>query len=136
MEHFEIASDWDSDLTALSTAEGASYRFSPSWDFAWDEVLNHRIENGLCFHHRGHVAEGYLLAVGRKPIRLSYPDQRLARLQLAVTDQFGNEYSAETAAVVERSSNRHESRLANQPFPDREAMGLRGSNRWSNESRT
>lgn len=36
------------------------YRVEAAFEFAGEEVLNHRIENGLRFHHCGGVAKGWL----------------------------------------------------------------------------
>ncbi len=119
LEDFDIASARDSDLRPLYTEENEPYRFGRAFDFPWDEVLNHRIEKGLRFHRRGDLAEGWLLAVGHRPIPGKYPDRMAVALDTAFTDQFGDHQYARAEAFVERSARREE--LSSQP---RKSPGL------------
>jgi hypothetical protein len=104
LEDFLIASGWDSDLIPLRAKEKDLYCFTPSFDFVWDEVLNHRIENRLRFHHRGDMAEGWLLAIGHKPIPDKYRNWMSAPFDVTFADQFGDNHLVSGEACVERSA--------------------------------
>lgn len=107
LESFEIASEWDSDLIIpLRAEEKKPYRFARAFDFPWHEVLNHRIENGLRFHHRGDLAEGWLLAIGYRPIPDKYRNWMAVTLDITFTDQFGDSHCARAEASLERSARR------------------------------
>jgi hypothetical protein len=106
LNDFAISSEWDPDFIPLCAKEKSSYRLPCAFDFSWDEVLNHRFEDGLRFHRRGDVAEGLLLAVGYKPIPDKYRNRMLVTLNVTLTDQFGDPHCARAEALLERSVRR------------------------------
>ena len=106
LEDFVIASEWGSDLIPLSAKEKSPYRVPDGFSFSWDEVLNHRFENGLRFRRRGYLAQGWLLAVSYKPIFGKYPDRMPVTLSVIFTDQFGDPHCARAEAILERSAPR------------------------------
>ena len=67
VQGFEVETCWDQGVFPCYPEGRAPYRFAPGLDFDFDEVLNHRIESLLRFR-RGDVCEGWLLAMGYKPI--------------------------------------------------------------------
>lgn len=113
LEDFVIASEWDSDLIPLRAKEKELYRFTPSFDFVWDEVLNHRIEDGLRFNRRGDMAKGWLLATGYQPIPDKYRNWMSAQVDVIFTDQFGDNHVVPAEAFVERSA--HQKHLGVRP---------------------
>jgi hypothetical protein len=104
LENFAIASEWDSELIVLCGNQTGLYGFREAFEFTEEEVLNHRIENGLRFHHRGGVAEGWIVTTGRKPIPDKYRSWMTTKLSLTFTDQFGHDDSAQAEAILERSA--------------------------------
>lgn len=109
LENCAIVSDWDSDSIVLSQCERGLYRVGNVLEFNEGEVLNHQIENGLRFHDRGEVAEGWLVANGLKPIPHKYRSWTRAEISLTFYDQFGNCHSDLGQAFVERSARVKES---------------------------
>lgn len=105
LENCEIVSDWDSESIVLWHSERGLYRVESAINLTDAEVLNHRIENGLRFHHRGDGAEGWLVASGLKPIPEKYGDRMITKLGLTFTDQFGHDYPAQAEAILQRSAH-------------------------------
>jgi hypothetical protein len=104
VENCRIVSAWDLESIVLCGNERGVYRVGHAVNLAEDEVLNHRIENGLHFHRRGDVAEGWLVASGYTPIPGEYRNWKITTLSLTFTDQFGNDYSARADAALQRSA--------------------------------
>jgi hypothetical protein len=52
LENWTIVFDWDLESIALCSSQRGRYRVGIAIEFAQGEVLNHRIESRLCFHHR------------------------------------------------------------------------------------
>jgi hypothetical protein len=104
LENCAIMSDWDSESIVLCQSERGLYRVGSACQFTEANVLNHRIENGLHFHHRGDIAEGWVVASGYTPIPEKYRDWMVTKLSLTFTDQFGHDYSAHAEAALQRSS--------------------------------
>ena len=62
------------------------YRVGQAIDFTEEEeVLNRWIENRLCFHRRGDVANGWLVASGLNEIPGIYRDGMITKLNLTFT---------------------------------------------------
>ena len=99
-----IASDWDSELILLCGDRKGLYRAGAAFQFSAADVLNHRIQNGLRFHRRGDVAEGWIVATSSKPIPDNYRGRMITKLSLTFTDQFGYDHSAQGQAILERSA--------------------------------
>jgi hypothetical protein len=93
------------------------YRVGSAVDLCEREVLNHRIEDGLYFHHSG-VAEGWLVADGLKPVPAEYSNWRTTEVCLTFTDQFGHSYPAHAQAFLDRSA-----RFVDSPARVRESSG-------------
>jgi hypothetical protein len=104
LENFGIASEWDSESITLCGNARGLYRVGAAFEFTEDEALNHRFENGLHFHHRGDVAEGWLCASGLRPIPEKYPHRMTTELRITFTDQFGRDHSAQAKATLERTA--------------------------------
>ena len=117
LETFGLAAPWDLDLIPLSPPKEDPYVFARGFDFARDEVLNHRIEKSLRFHHRGYLAEGWLLAVGQERIPDTYRQGMTQRLEVRLTDQFGGDHFAQADAFVERSVHQKAPALRPVKFP-------------------
>lgn len=117
LENFDIASGWDSELIAACANAKRLYGDRAAFDFTEKETLNHKIENGLHFHDRGDVAEGWLVASGHKLIPEKFRDRMITKLSITFTDQFGYEYSAQAEASLLRSAHlkRSGSRLRKSP---------------------
>jgi hypothetical protein len=101
---FRLASALDQELLALYANGKSLYYFHRGFDFSEEEVLNHRIEGSLCFHHRGDLVEGWLLATGLKPIPEAYPDRMSVGVDVIFTDQLGHDHIAQAYAFTERSA--------------------------------
>jgi hypothetical protein len=104
LEDFGLAAAWDPDLIPLSLGKKDLYPFARDFDFTREEVLNHRIEKLLRFHHRGYLAEGWLLATGLKPIPDTYRNNTSVPVEVRFTDQFGSDHFGKADAFVERSA--------------------------------
>jgi hypothetical protein len=117
LEEFGLAAASDPDLIPLSPGKEGLYVFARGFDFAWEEVLNHRIEKPLRFHHRGYLAEGWLLAVGQEPIPDTYRHGMAERLEVRLTDQFGGDHFAQAGAFIERSAHKRAPALRPVKFP-------------------
>ena len=75
-----------------------------------DEVLNHRIGRN-CFLYPGECWEGWLLAVGEKPIPPEYRDRDRLKIRLTLFDQRGHFRGATFHPMVQRS-RQEERRMA------------------------
>ena len=75
----------------------------PRLDFDFREVLNHRIEN-LFRLRRGDLREGWLLAMGYKPVPAEYGLGRPAPVEVRLLDQFSRVNVASVELAVERST--------------------------------
>jgi hypothetical protein len=117
LEDFGLAAPWDPDLIPLSPGRKDLYFFARNFDFTRNEVLNHRIEEPLRFHHRGYLAEGWLLAVGQERIPDTYRQGMTQRLEVRLTDQFGGDHFAQADAFVERSVHQKAPALRPVKFP-------------------
>jgi hypothetical protein len=104
LKDFAIASEWDSDLIALTANGRGLYSVGPALEFTEREVLNHRFERGLHFRRCGDIAEGWLVACGVKPIPDKYPNRMRTELTLTFTDQFDQPHAAHAQVVLERST--------------------------------
>jgi len=104
LEDFGLAAAWDPDLIPLSLGKKDLYSFARGFDFRREEVLNHRIEKLLRFHHRGYLAEGWLVATGLKPIPDTYRNNMSVPVEVRFTDQFGSDHFGKADAFVERSA--------------------------------
>jgi hypothetical protein len=104
LQNSRIASEWDSELIVLCGDQRGMYRVGAAFDLAGEEVLNHRIENGLRFHHCGGIAKGWIVAACRKPIPDRYRSWMITKLGLTFTDQFGHDHSAQAEAILQRSA--------------------------------
>jgi len=118
VENYRIVSAWDSESIVLCGNERGLYAVG-ALSFTEDEALNHRIEKGLHFHRRGDVVEGWLVASGLRPIPREYRNWQITPLSLTFTDQFGDDYSAQAEATLERSAT-----LTNSVSPRRKSPGL------------
>jgi len=103
VQGFEVETCWDQGVFPCYPEGRPPYRFSPGLDFDFDEVLNHRIESLLRFR-RGDVCEGWLLAMGYKPIPEEYGPGRPAPLYIVLFDQFSQQYAESGEFLVERSA--------------------------------
>jgi hypothetical protein len=104
LQDFQIIPAWDSGICECSPEKGTGYRFAPGLDYEWNEVLNHRIVNLLRFSRRGDMQEGWLLAMGYKPVPEEYGPGRPAPLEVAFLDQFSQQHTASAVFAVERSA--------------------------------
>jgi hypothetical protein len=105
LEDSQIASAWDQDLFPLSVNEKGLYSLRGGFCFTQEEALNHRFEKPLCFHHRGDLVEGWLLATGLKPIPDAYRNNTSVPVDVSFTDQFGVDYVSQAYALMERSAH-------------------------------
>jgi hypothetical protein len=85
-------------------------RFAPGLDFDVKEVLNDRIDRDLHFR-RGDVREGWLLAMGYKPVPEEYGPCRPAPVEVRLFDQFGQPQIVTTTVAVEGSRQSRKSSL-------------------------
>jgi hypothetical protein len=102
VQGFEVETCWDHGVFSCYPEGRPPYRFGPGLDFDFDEVLNHRIESLLRFR-RGDVREGWLLAMGNKPIPEEYGPGRPAPLKIVLFDQFSQPHAESGEFLVERS---------------------------------
>ena len=104
LQDFQIIPAWDSGTWECSPEKRTGYRFAPGLDYEWNEVLNHRIMNLLRLSRRGDMHEGWLLAMGYKPVPEEYGPGRPAPLEVAFLDQFSQQHTASAEFAVERSA--------------------------------
>jgi hypothetical protein len=103
LQHFEVAASWDPDIFPCYTRGRTPYRFAPGLEFNGKEVLNDRIERDLRFR-RGDVREGWLLAMGNKPVPEAYGPGGPAPVEARLFDQFGQSQVGHATLLVERSA--------------------------------
>ena len=103
LQHFEVAASWDPDIFPCYPKGRTPYRFAPGLEFDVKEVLNDRIEHDLRFR-RGDVREGWLLAMGNKPVPEAYGPGRPAPVEVRLFDQFGQSQVDHATLLVERSA--------------------------------
>jgi len=103
LQHFEVAASWDPDIFPCDPKGRTPYRFAPGLEFNVKEVLNDRIERDLRFR-RGDLREGWLLAMGNKPVPEAYGPGRPAPLELRLFDQVGQSQVDHATLLVERSA--------------------------------
>jgi len=84
VEDFEVATTWDPDIFPCYPDGHQLYRFGPALDFDIKEVLNHRIDEVLRFR-RGDVREGWLLAMGNRPVPEGYGPGMPAPVQVRLS---------------------------------------------------
>jgi hypothetical protein len=103
LQAFEVGTSWDADIFDCYPEGRTPYRFAPGLEFNVKEVLNDRIENDLRFR-RGDVREGWLLAMGNKPVPKAYGPGRPAPVEVRLFDQFGQSQVVQATLLVERSA--------------------------------
>ncbi len=102
VQEFEVAANWDPGISPCYSEGRTPYRLAPALDFNVKEVLNDRIERGLRFR-RGDLREGWLLAIGNKPVPEKYTSGRPAPLDIVLVDQFSDRHVVTAEFLVERS---------------------------------
>jgi hypothetical protein len=110
LQEFEVVTCWDPDVFSCYPQGRTPYRFAPGLDFEVKEVLNDRIERDLRFR-RGDIQEGWLLAMGNKPIPREYGPGRPAPVEVRFFGQFGQSQVASATLAVERSTQSQKSSL-------------------------
>jgi hypothetical protein len=103
LQEFEVVTRWDPGVFSCYPQGRTPYRFAPGLDFEIKEVLNDRIERNLRFR-RGDVQEGWLLAMGNKPVPEEYGPGRPAPVEVRFFDQFWRSQVASCILAVERST--------------------------------
>jgi hypothetical protein len=103
LQEFEVVTRWDPDVYSCYPQGRVPYRFAPGLDFDAKEVLNDRIERDLRFR-RGDILEGWLLAMGNKPVPEEYGPGRPAPVEVRFFDQFWQPQVASSIFAVERST--------------------------------
>jgi hypothetical protein len=102
----EISTAWDPEIQIESiTGEDPLYDFGGQL-FPRDQILNPRILNGLRFHGRGDMVEGWILASGSVAIPEQYRENAAVPFQLKLFDQFGHEFRAEAMLSFFRVAKR------------------------------
>jgi hypothetical protein len=130
LESVRIESAWDPESIALCGNQRGLYRVGQAISLTEEEVLNHRIENGLHFHSPGDIAEGWVVASGFRPIPDKYRNWMITRLSLTFTDQFGHDHSVQAEASLQRSA-----RLRDSDSRARKTLGRFAVGRDENEIR-
>jgi hypothetical protein len=110
LQEFEVATRWDPGVSPCYPEGRTPYRFDPGLDFNVKEVLNDRIACDLRFR-RGDIREGWLLAMGNKPVPEEYGPGRPAPVEVRFFDQFWQSQVTSTALAVERSKQTRKSSL-------------------------
>jgi len=100
---YDITSDWDDQILLLNIEEGNPLCKLGSLEFERSEILNSRIEKHLRFPHRGDIVEGWLLALGLRPIPQQYREGTRVPFQLAFRDQFQQEAEVHSVLSVLRA---------------------------------
>jgi hypothetical protein len=96
-----IKTDWDTPVL-VTRRNWCGQKFG-GLDYPTAEVLNEQVEGGLRLRCRGDIAQGLILASGRKPIPDNYRSLTRTRLELTFVDQFDEEITKEGELVVVRS---------------------------------
>jgi hypothetical protein len=133
LENCKIVSEWDLESTVLCQNQKGLYRVGHAVNFTEEEVLNHRIENGLHFHHPGEVAEGWVVASGLRPIPDKYRNWMIRELCLTFTDQYGHDFSARAKATLHRSARSMNSDSRVRKSPGAFEVENTGNEIWSRE---
>jgi hypothetical protein len=136
LEDSQIASAWDQDLFPLSVNEKGLYSLRGGFCFTQEEALNHRFEKPLCFHHRGDLVEGWLLASGLKPIPDAYRNNTPVPVDVSFTDQFGVDYVSSAYALMERSAHYKAPTRRTEKFSGLYAPNLRSASIGENKVST
>jgi hypothetical protein len=110
LQEFEVETPWDPGVSPCYPEGRTPYRFAPGLDFNVKEVLNDRIERDLRFR-RGDIREGWLLAMGNKPVPEEYGPGRPATVEVRLFDQFWQSQVASATLAVERSKQTGKSSL-------------------------
>jgi hypothetical protein len=137
LQEFEVVTRWDPGVFSCYPEGRIPYRFAPGLDFDVKEVLNDRIERDLRFR-RGDLREGWLLAMGYKPVPEEYGPGRPAPVEVRLFDQFWQPQIANTTVAVERSTQSRKSSLrSGRGLYEQAGMGLYERedppHRWSAE---
>jgi hypothetical protein len=103
LQEFEVVTRWDLDVFSCYPQGRTPYRFAPGLHFDVKEVLNDRIERDLRFR-RGDIREGWLLAMGNKPVPEEYGPGRPAPVEIRFFDQFWQSQGERATLLVERSA--------------------------------
>jgi hypothetical protein len=90
-----------SELFLWNAPEGATYRLAKGLEFSQDEVLNHRIEEGMPLR-RGLPVEGILVATGFAPLPEQYGHGMPVNVAISFFDQFDNAFPLEVELRVNR----------------------------------
>ena len=100
----EITGEFDDDILLESNvSERVIFDFCGQ-HFHRDTILNERIEQGLRFHYRGQMIEGWILGSGSKPIPQEFGNESCTWLQLSFFDPLGRKAEAKAPPSVLRSS--------------------------------
>jgi hypothetical protein len=109
LESVTIESAWDPESITLWRNQRGLYRVGQAISLTEEDVLNHRIENGLHLHSPGDIAEGWVVASGFRPIPDKYRSWMITRLSLTFTDQFGHDHSVQAEATLQRGARLRDS---------------------------
>ena len=89
------------ELFLWTASEGSTYRLAKGLEFSRDEVLNHRIEEGMPLR-RGLPVEGVLVATGFAPLPEQYSHGVPVNVAISLIDQFDNAFPLEVELRVNR----------------------------------
>ena len=93
---------WEgSELFLWNAAERSTYRLTNGLEFSRDEVLNHRVEEGMPLR-RGLPVEGVLVATGFAPLPEQYGHGMPVDVAISFIDQFDNAFPLEVELRVNR----------------------------------
>jgi len=93
---------WEgSELFLWNAAERSTYRLTNGLEFSRDEVLNHRVEEGMPLR-RGLPVEGVLVATGFAPLPEQYGHGMPVDVAISFIDQFDNAFPFEVELRVNR----------------------------------
>lgn len=98
-----LGTEWDDHIVLRSFDDYRPLCRLGIFDYRREEVLNHRIENGLRFDRRGDWFEGMILANGLRPIPEKYLDGAIVPFQLTFEDVCGEEISETAELCVVRT---------------------------------
>jgi hypothetical protein len=101
---YDMSSPFDNDIVPESTfGNEAIFNFC-AHRFPREKILNERINDGLRFHYRGQLIEGWLLSSGIQPIPQQLPNKNFTSLQLTLFDSLGRMAQANATLGVLRST--------------------------------
>jgi hypothetical protein len=89
------------ELFLWNAAERSTYRLTKGLEFSRDEVLNHRVEEGMPLR-RGLPVEGILVATGFAPLPEQYGHGMPVNVAISLIDQFDNAFPLEVVLRVNR----------------------------------